>query len=284
MILDYNIIFIIIVIVIIIIILQNTLIRNMIINNNHTNENNRMLAMNGINSQYYISFAHHYNIFSLFKVLTKILNENNIDYIITCGTLLGYCRHNNGFIPWDDDIDICIIEKDLPKFKKVMKSFVKKNNKYHFNKTLNYGLYLFSTSYISDINLLTRNEIFIDIFIINNKDDENKYTYDNDRLKQTLSNEYYNTTELYPLQNGFFKLYSPDGTIYDEILIKIPNKPHLYLDRAYTNWQEKKVYRPHSFYNQFIFNKFIPIDQFKSIIKNINLKTLNLKKIKLIVS
>ena len=39
--------------------------------------------------------------------LHKILADNNIPYWITCGTLLGCARHQ-GFIPWDDDIDINI--------------------------------------------------------------------------------------------------------------------------------------------------------------------------------
>lgn len=42
---------------------------------------------------------------SLLARLDNILTENQIPYWITCGTLLGCVRHQ-GFIPWDDDIDI----------------------------------------------------------------------------------------------------------------------------------------------------------------------------------
>ncbi|MCE5316467.1 MAG: LicD family protein [Parachlamydia sp.] len=44
---------------------------------------------------------------------SRILKQNNIPFWATCGTLLGAIRHQ-GMIPWDDDIDIAIFEKDVP--------------------------------------------------------------------------------------------------------------------------------------------------------------------------
>lgn len=52
--------------------------------------------------------------------IDKICKKHNIRWFADCGTLLGAVRHG-GYIPWDDDLDICMLRPDFTRFNQVVK-------------------------------------------------------------------------------------------------------------------------------------------------------------------
>lgn len=102
----------------------------------------------------------------------KICKENNINYFLTAGTMLGAVRHKE-FIPWDDDVDIGMLPEDYKKFVKVCTESLSLDLGYQTTTTEKTSHYIhdkirlknsfFSTKYSDRYAML--NGVYIDVFL-----------------------------------------------------------------------------------------------------------------------
>lgn len=79
-------------------------------------------------------------LFEMMKDIIQVCEENDFYYVLGGGSAIGAVRHQ-GFIPWDDDVDINMKRKDIIPFIDVMKS--RFADKYWIRtpwETENYGL------------------------------------------------------------------------------------------------------------------------------------------------
>ena len=110
----------------------------------------------------------------LLAELMRVCSKYNIKIQICTGTLLGAVRHN-GFVPWDDDLDVCMTLEEYRRLRKVaIKEFAEP---YFFQDGLTDTRYFFGFARLR--NSLTtaavrgfstsdyNNGIFIDINILN---------------------------------------------------------------------------------------------------------------------
>ena len=108
--------------------------------------------------------------------IDTLCKKHNINYIINYGTLIGAVRHQ-GFIPWDDDIDLSMPREDYQRFINI---FQKEKSKYNLlsletdkNYFNNFIKIIDSTTKIIDTRNTKTYEsgVFIDIFPMDRFDD-----------------------------------------------------------------------------------------------------------------
>lgn len=108
----------------------------------------------------------------------EICRKNNLRYFICGGTLIGAIRHN-GFIPWDDDIDINMPYEDY----KQLVDLINKDNRYKIFSISDDGYYYYFGKLIDKRTKLIENRldvqiddmgVYIDIFPLDGVPKEKK--------------------------------------------------------------------------------------------------------------
>lgn len=109
----------------------------------------------------------------ILKEVDGICRKHGIHYSMGYGSLIGTIRHD-GFIPWDDDIDICLLRKDYVKFKEICKKELDSRFFYQSNDTdpeyfllydkIRLNGTIFKESHLSSYDI--HHGVYIDIFPI----------------------------------------------------------------------------------------------------------------------
>ena len=101
---------------------------------------------------------------SMYKDVKRVLERNGIEFYCHFGTALGAVRHS-GFIPWDDDIDLVVWEKDIPEVNRALSEGLDPSDYYYHIPSADNHPHVISLEK-GEEGLINRDAPFIDIFPI----------------------------------------------------------------------------------------------------------------------
>lgn len=196
--------------------------------------------------------------------IDTLCKKHNINYIINYGTLIGAVRHQ-GFIPWDDDIDLSMPQEDYQRFINI---FQKEKSKYKLlsletdkNYFNNFIKITDSTTKIIDTRNTKTYEsgVFLDIFPMDCFDDpkviDTCYKLESFKLLSFSKhkNIVYKEIQKYSRENGQYMAFIPSkfkekevfpsGTFKELILtefegrmLPVPKKYDQFLTQMYGDY------------------------------------------------
>lgn len=131
---------------------------------------------------------------NILKDYIKVCDKYNINYFLVYGTAIGAVRHN-GFIPWDDDIDVGMLREDYDKFVEVVEQELGQD--YILTTPLTMKGYASTviklqrknTKFVPQMSRTMKCDlcIHIDIFIYDNFDDDEKIALKKIRQTRRIS-------------------------------------------------------------------------------------------------
>ena len=157
---------------------------------------------------------------NMLKELDRICQTHAIPYWCCSGTLLGVDRHL-GWIPWDGDVDVGILEEDYQRLEKVIGKELPKGMWFQTQKSdpnwpgvpyISGKIRDLNSCYIEDKERSYHNGLQVDIFVAKKK--EANITHDGKLYKEDI---------IFPLQRAWF----------DGIQVSVPNQIGAYLKIMY---------------------------------------------------
>ena len=147
----------------------------------------------------------------MLKYIDQVCKENQIKYFLIGGSLIGAIRHN-GFIPWDDDIDIALTREDYNKLLNILKEESNKRYKLLDHSTQADYFYPFAKLVDSRTTMIENKfknienyGVYIDIFAYHGLPSNEKEKNKQYKKIKSLQRKIFHCSLKNPYNSNFFK-------------------------------------------------------------------------------
>ena len=162
----------------------------------------------------------------ILKVTDAMCKRHNTSYWISYGTLLGAVRHK-GIVPWDHDVDVCMIDKDYDKLALIARKELPDDIMFaDINSDPSYPKHLFAEAKLRDVNscygvnirhhLGNQDGVQVDIFTFKKEIRNNE-----DYLIMVRGPENYPYSNVFPVRPIHYDGFELDGPIEIDSHLKL---------------------------------------------------------------
>jgi len=159
-------------------------------------------------------------VYGLGRVVAKVLKDHKILFWSSGGTTLGIVRHG-GLIPWDDDLDICIMEQDEQLFSSLVSEFAAHGCGLERSNSYVWKIFHETNSDVIEDRGVSYRYPFCDVFVMKRR--KNLYVLRDRAGQSAWSNEFYTKEQIENIECRLF----------GDFLLPCPGSPEEYLSRTY---------------------------------------------------
>ena len=179
----------------------------------------------------------------LLDFVVNVCNKYELDYWLDFGVLLGAVRHE-GFIPWDDDVDLGMIRKDYDKFISVFDEEIKRNNlsdciKTYHEISKNKPLPIYQIFYMQFGSIIAGIDIFPYDFIANTEGCNSK-TYK--KMQDSVNNNNRNGTPINVALKEYLKEFNISYDMENYIIPGIEGPCNIIPGYKFEIYETDKIY------------------------------------------